>query len=119
MSKSSSRKRSIVLMPCCTAKVSRNDITIALETVGEENFQALSSNQTETLILGGTKSPAYLQRSTHELEKILPNSTRVEFKGLDHDGTFNKALHGSPEVFARELKRFFSEGNTSGASKED
>ncbi|KIY03650.1 uncharacterized protein Z520_00341 [Fonsecaea multimorphosa CBS 102226] len=89
----------------------RNDFEIAMSMLGEETLQKLASIQTETLILGGSRSQAYLKNSVRELEKILPNAARVEFEGLDHGGTCNKAQHGSPEVFAAELRRFFSQGN--------
>ncbi|EXJ57217.1 hypothetical protein A1O7_07564 [Cladophialophora yegresii CBS 114405] len=89
----------------------RNDIKIALDMLGEQSLQALSAVQTETLILGGTRSPAYLQRSVREIDKILPQSKCVELPGIDHGGTFNKRQGGSPEVFAQELRRFFSKGN--------
>jgi pimeloyl-ACP methyl ester carboxylesterase len=89
----------------------RNDIKIALDMLGEKNLQTLSAIQTQSLVLGGTRSPEYLQRSVRELDKILPNSRLVQLEGIDHGGTFNKAQRGSPEVFAQELRRFFSEGN--------
>ncbi|ETI25747.1 hypothetical protein G647_02521 [Cladophialophora carrionii CBS 160.54] len=96
-----------------------NDIKIALDMLGEQNLRALSAIQTESLILGGTRSPAYLQRSVREIDKILPNSKRVELQGIDHGGTFNKQQGGSPEVFAQELRRFFSEGNETQMSEGD
>ncbi|KIW23597.1 uncharacterized protein PV07_11784 [Cladophialophora immunda] len=95
-----------------------NDIEIAMSMLGDETLQKLAAIQTETLILGGSRSQAYLKNSVHELEKILPNAARVEFEGLDHGGTFNKAQHGSPEVFATELRRFFSQGNGSDKAQE-
>ncbi|KAH0832471.1 hypothetical protein AYO21_05154 [Fonsecaea monophora] len=92
----------------------RNDIDIVMSMLGEETLQKLAAIQTETLILGGSRSQAYLKNSVRELEKILPNARRVELAGVDHGGTFNKAQHGSPEVFAAELRRFFSRDNGDG-----
>ncbi|KIW97686.1 uncharacterized protein Z519_01270 [Cladophialophora bantiana CBS 173.52] len=97
----------------------RNDIEIAMSMLGEDNLQKLSAVQTETLILGGSRSPPFLKHSVLELQNILPNCARVEFEGLDHGGTFNKAQHGSPDVFAAELHRFFSQGNGNETLKED
>ncbi|OAP63173.1 hypothetical protein AYL99_02400 [Fonsecaea erecta] len=93
----------------------RNDIEIAMSMLGEESLQKLAAIQTETLILGGSRSQAYLKNAVHELERTLPNAVRVEFDGLDHGATFNKAQHGSPDVFAAELRRFFSQGNDEAA----
>ena len=87
----------------------RNDFKVATETVGETNLQAFVAVQTETLILGGSRSPAYLRRSSRELEKILPNQTRVELAGVDHGVTNNRG--GNPAVVAEELRKFFSRGN--------
>jgi pimeloyl-ACP methyl ester carboxylesterase len=87
----------------------RNDIAIAMNMLGEKNLQTLANIQTKTLILGGSKSPAYLGRSVRELEKILPNAHRVEIKGIDHGGASNKAQRGSPDIVAGELTQFFLE----------
>lgn len=93
----------------------RNDIKVVLDLCGN-NLQTLSAVQTYTLILGGTRSPDYLQRSVRELEKILPNCNRVELEGIDHGGTFNTAQRGSPDVFANELVHFFSGGGDAASS---
>ncbi|KAJ9615106.1 hypothetical protein H2200_001180 [Cladophialophora chaetospira] len=89
----------------------KNDIAVATEMLGERQLQALTAIEAKTLILGGSKSPPYLLRSVRELEKTISGARRVELQGMDHGGTFNKAQHGSPELFAEELKQFFSEGN--------
>lgn len=89
----------------------RNDVVVATEMLGEEQLGMLSAIRAKTLILGGSKSPPYLQHAVRELERIVPGSRRVELQNMDHGGTNNKAQHGSPELFAEELKRFFSEGN--------
>lgn len=88
----------------------KNDISIAMSMLGEKNLDSLAAIQTETLLLSGTKSPAYLQEAVRRLEKTLPKDSvrRVELLGIDHGGTFNEAQHGSPKVFADELRRFFA-----------
>jgi pimeloyl-ACP methyl ester carboxylesterase len=86
-----------------------NDFNIVLGMLGEEQLQRLSTIQLLVLILGGDQSPRYLQSSVRELEKVLPNATRVELQGIGHGGTANKAFRGKPEIFAVELKRFFLE----------
>ena len=97
----------------------RNDIEVAMDMLGEEKLQALSAVRTQTLVLGGSRSPAYLQNSVRELEKVLPDAKRVELKNVDHGGTFNKAQGGSPDVFAEQLKRFFLRDNGTDRSKGD
>ena len=59
----------------------------------------------EVLLLGGSKSPAYLKAALDALEKSLPHVRRVEFPGLDHLAPDNG---GKPQFVARELRRFFS-----------
>ena len=70
-----------------------------------ENFRAVRS---EVLLLGGSKSPAYLKVALDALEKVLPH----EFPGLGHGGssdTSNTNRGGQPELVAQELRRFFAE----------
>ncbi len=49
-----------------------------------ERFRAL---RVETLLLGGSKSPAYLKQALDALERTHPQASRVEFPGLDHGGS--------------------------------
>jgi pimeloyl-ACP methyl ester carboxylesterase len=67
-----------------------------------EGFEGVRA---EVLLLGGSKSPAYLKAALDVLEKTLPHVRRVEFPGLDHLAPDNT---GKPEVVAQELRRFFS-----------
>jgi len=71
-----------------------------------ENFRAV---RVEVLLLGGSKSPAYLKASLDALEKVLPHVTRVEFPGLGHAASWNTDRGGQPEPVAQELRRFFAE----------
>jgi pimeloyl-ACP methyl ester carboxylesterase len=101
-------------------KASRGDVTMRMlaptlhydfqlvnDTVGAlESFRAL---RTEVLLLGGSKSPAYLKAAVAALEKVLPHATRVEFPGLGHEASGNADRRGQPERVARELRRFFAE----------
>jgi pimeloyl-ACP methyl ester carboxylesterase len=70
-----------------------------------DRFAAL---HTEVLLLGGSKSPAYLKRTLATLAAVLPNATRVELAGLSHEATGNADRGGKPERVARELRRFFA-----------
>jgi pimeloyl-ACP methyl ester carboxylesterase len=60
---------------------------------------------TRVLLIGGTKSPAYLGTALDELAKVLPESRRVTLQGCTHEGPENG---GSPVVVARALRDFFS-----------
>jgi hypothetical protein len=71
-----------------------------------ESFRTLPA---EVLLLGGSKSPAYLTRAIDALEKVLPHVTRVEFPGLGHEASGNTDRRGQPERVAQQLRRFFVE----------
>ena len=82
--------------------------------VGEMNgtvksFKAINA---EVLLLGGSKSPAFLKADLDALEKILPYVTRFEFPGFGHSAAWNydrqRNPHGKPEQVAEELRRFFT-----------
>lgn len=60
----------------------------------------------QVMLMGGTKSPAWLNVSLDALEKTLPNTKRVILPGLGHDGPEDD---GDPEVVAKELLTFFAE----------
>lgn len=89
------------------------DFQIVAEMSGKlENFRALSA---EVLLLGGSKSPAYLKVALDALEQVLPQVKRVELPGLGHADAWNydkqRNPDGKPEVVAQELCRFFAEPN--------
>ena len=72
------------------------------------NFKAV---RPEILLLGGSKSPAWLKTALDALEKVLPHVKRVEFPGLDHGGSSDPSSTnrtGQPETVAQELRRFFA-----------
>ena len=74
-----------------------------------ENFRAVRA---EVLLLGGSKSQAYLKVALDALEKVLPHVKRIEFPGFNHGGssdTSNTNRGGKPELVAQELRRFFAE----------
>jgi pimeloyl-ACP methyl ester carboxylesterase len=59
----------------------------------------------DVLLLGGSKSAAYLKFALGRLEDVLPHVQRVEFPGFDHIAADNS---GHPERVAEELLRFFT-----------
>jgi pimeloyl-ACP methyl ester carboxylesterase len=76
-----------------------------------EKLESFRAVRAEVLLLGGTKSPAYLKAALAALEKVLPQVKRVEFPGLDHGGSSNMSntnRGGKPELVAQELRRFFA-----------
>jgi pimeloyl-ACP methyl ester carboxylesterase len=92
------------------AKNLHYNFEIVVETAG--NFNDYERMNAEVLLLGGSKSPSYLRHGVKMLEKVLPQSRRVEFLGLDHGGSsdpspYNK--HGNPRIVAQELRRFFAQ----------
>jgi pimeloyl-ACP methyl ester carboxylesterase len=81
------------------------DFQLVIEMSGAmESFRALP---TDVLLLGGSKSPAYLKAALDALEKVLPHVTRVEFPGLGHEASGNTDRRGQPERVAQELRKFF------------
>ncbi len=84
----------------------RHDLKLVVEMSGKlESFKAV---RTEVLLLGGSKSPAYLKAALGALEKILPHAKRIEFPGLGHAASWNSDRGGHPERVAQELRRFFA-----------
>ncbi len=83
------------------------DFQLVIEMTGAlESFRTLPA---DVLLLGGSKSPAYLRAALDALEKLLPHVTRVEFPGLGHEASGNTDRRGQPERVAQELRRFFVE----------
>jgi hypothetical protein len=86
----------------------RYDFQVVVEASKKlETFRAI---RTEVLLLGGSKSPAWLQTALDTLEKMLPNVTRVTFPGLDHGGSSDASATnrgGQPELVAQAMRRFF------------
>jgi pimeloyl-ACP methyl ester carboxylesterase len=80
----------------------RDDIRIVKESEGP--LDRFASIQCEVLLLGGAKSPAYLEAALHGLEAVLPNVRRVTLPGVGHRAANNG---GRPDLVAAELRTFF------------
>jgi pimeloyl-ACP methyl ester carboxylesterase len=81
------------------------DFQLVVETDGVlDRFKAI---QADVLLLGGSKSPAYLKAALDALEKALPDARRIEFAGLNHGGSGNRNRGGKPLVVAKALRDFF------------
>lgn len=59
----------------------------------------------DVLLMGGSRSAAYLPIALDALERAIPHSRRVEFPGLGHTAADDT---GRPERVAAELRRFFT-----------
>ena len=57
------------------------------------------------LLLGGTKSPQYLDLAIRELAAVLPHAQSTTLDGLDHSGPEDD---GSPLIVAQALRAFFT-----------
>ncbi len=82
------------------------DLQLVVEM--SEQLESFRAVHAEVLLLGGSKSPAYLKAALDALEKVLPNVKRTEFPGLDHGGSGPTNRGGQPERVAQELRRFFA-----------
>ncbi|HEX4216147.1 MAG TPA: alpha/beta hydrolase [Candidatus Dormibacteraeota bacterium] len=82
------------------------DGQIILETAGHADD--LGGISADVLLLGGSKSPAYLRAALDGLQKVLPEARRVELPGIGHAGSWNRAQGGEPEVVATELGRWLA-----------
>jgi hypothetical protein len=81
------------------------DFAVVAEMSGSlETFRDVSA---EVLLLGGSRSPAYLRDALASLEPILPRATRVELDGLDHAASWNRDRGGDPDAVGQALRTFF------------
>jgi pimeloyl-ACP methyl ester carboxylesterase len=100
-------------------KASENDVTLRkLAPTLRHDFQLVEQMSdtlerfkemnAEVLLLGGSKSPAYLKMALDGLEEVIPKVKRIKFSGLGHGATGNTDRGGQPEVVAQALCRFFN-----------
>ncbi|HWS33570.1 MAG TPA: alpha/beta hydrolase [Actinoplanes sp.] len=80
----------------------RLDAAVVAEAAGPlSTYAAVGS---DTLLLGGERSPAYLKGVLNGLEPVLPRVRRVTLSGVGHLAADDT---GKPELVAAELRRFF------------
>lgn len=70
----------------------------------EDTLEHFTGMRAEVLLLGGEKSPAYLQDALAALAQTLPHVKRIQYPGFDHSGPNVTA----PERIAGDLRAFFS-----------
>ncbi len=87
------------------ASTLHSDFAIVTESSGRlHDFRSIRA---DILLMGGSRSPAFLKRALADLASALPKATRVELAGLDHAASWNSDVRGHPEPVARDLRRFF------------
>jgi pimeloyl-ACP methyl ester carboxylesterase len=79
------------------------DSRIVLET--ENHLEKLRDISAEVLLLGGSRSPAYLQQILDAVASAIPSAERMELAGLGHSSATNG---GKFQVVAEALRRFFT-----------
>ncbi len=82
-----------------------HDGRVISEMSGQQ--ESLRAIRTDVLLLGGSKSTAFLKAGLDSVAKVLPQARRIEFPGLNHSSTWNTDMRGKPEPVAQELRRFF------------
>lgn len=82
-----------------------SDFAIVTESSGRlDDYRSI---QIEVLLMGGSKSPAFLKRALRDLAGVIPRARRIELSGLDHDASWNSDRGGNPGPVASELRQFF------------
>ena len=81
----------------------RYDAQLVIETEGTlDRFREVPA---EVLLLGGSRSPAYLKRSLDALASVLPAAPRLDLAGVGHVAPDNS---GRPLLVAEQLATFFT-----------
>jgi pimeloyl-ACP methyl ester carboxylesterase len=73
----------------------------------EGPLERFKNIRADLLLLGGTKSPSYLQTSVEALSRVFPRAGRITLRGLGHEASGNTNQWGKPQQVAQELRRFF------------
>jgi pimeloyl-ACP methyl ester carboxylesterase len=82
------------------------DFQLAAELSGApERYQAITA---DVLLLGGSKSPAYLKRALDALARVMPDAERVELAGVGHAAAWNSDRGGQPALVGGALRGFFA-----------
>jgi pimeloyl-ACP methyl ester carboxylesterase len=82
------------------------DFAVVTESSGRiDDYRSIAA---ELLLMGGSRSPAFLRRALDDLERVVPSARRVDLDGLDHAASWNSDQRGHPEAVAHELRRFFA-----------
>lgn len=78
-----------------------SEIELVRKTEGTiEDYKNISS---EVLLLMGSESRDEFKDTLDALEKVIPNTKRMELEGLNHGSAQD---YGKPEIIAKEIKQF-------------
>jgi len=83
-----------------------HDGRIISEMSGQQ--ESLRPIRAEVLLLGGSKSTAFLKAGLESVAKVLPQAKRIELAGLNHSSPWNSDLRGKPESIAQAVRGFFA-----------
>jgi pimeloyl-ACP methyl ester carboxylesterase len=83
-----------------------HDGRVICEMSGQQ--ESLRAIRADVLLLGGSKSTAFLKAGLDSVAKVLPQARRIELPGLNHSSTWNTDVRGKPEPVAQELRLFFA-----------
>jgi pimeloyl-ACP methyl ester carboxylesterase len=72
---------------------------------GSKDLERFTALPGEVLLAGGSRSPRYLKDALVALEGLVPNATRVELRGADHNSSTER-----PQLVAAVLRGFLSSG---------
>lgn len=81
------------------------DIGLIIEA--QHDWDAFKRTRADVLILAGSLSPDYLQRSTAQLQSVFPGAHTVTIQGAGHGASGNANRGGKPDEVARALADFF------------
>lgn len=82
------------------------DFAVVAESSGRlDDYRSI---QAQVLLMGGSRSPAYLKRALTDLAGVMPRATRIELDGLDHAASWNSDVRGHPGPVADALRGFFA-----------
>ncbi|MDR2823443.1 MAG: alpha/beta hydrolase [Mycoplasmataceae bacterium] len=82
----------------------KHDVQLAVET--QDTLDSYKVIKTQTLLIGGGKSPKYLKTALHHLQETLPHASTVVLKKCDHIGSSNKQAGGNPDLVAQAIFMF-------------
>lgn len=73
-------------------------LVFASSATGVERFKGIGETGTKIMLLGGSRSPAYLRKSLDALSRVLPSATKREIPNAGHGASWNADRGGSPGV---------------------
>lgn len=82
-----------------------HDAQVVVEMSGPQ--PALAGIKAEVLLLGGSKSSAFMKQALDKVEAVLSRTERVTLRGLNHGSPWNSDLRGKPGPIAEQLRQFF------------